>query len=54
MPNASLRAWNGMMPVPGSIVLAQDLLRRLRGDFLDVHAAGGAGDDHRARRPRDR
>ena len=27
MPNASLRAWNGTMPVPGIDVFAQDLLR---------------------------
>ena len=31
-------------------LLAQDLLGFLRRDLLDVHAAGGAGDDDRARR----
>ena len=50
MPNASLRAWNGTMPVPRIDVLAQDLLGVRRRDLLDVHAAGGAGDDDRARR----
>ena len=36
-----------MTPVAGSTVLAQDLFRVRRGNFLDVHAAGGARDDDR-------
>jgi hypothetical protein len=31
-------------------VLAEDLFRFLRRDFLDVHSTGGTGDDDRARR----
>ena len=44
-PNASSRHWYACRPAAGMDVHAEDLLRRVRGDFLDVHAAGGRGDE---------
>ena len=41
-------------PNPGSIGLLQDLLRRFRGHFFDVHAAGGRRHQDGLALPRDR
>ena len=38
-------ACEGCRPAAGLNVHADDLLRRVRGDFLDVHAAGGRRDE---------
>ena len=46
-PRATARAWNGWSPSSGSIGDAEDRLRVLRGDLLDVHAALRGGHDDR-------
>ncbi len=43
MPKASLRAWKGCRPTPGSMVSFRITLGSLGGDLFDFHAAGGRG-----------
>ena len=45
---SELAALIGLQSGRGADVDAQDLLRRVLGDFFDVHAAGGGGDDRHA------
>ena len=47
-PKAELAALVGLQPRGGVDVDAQDFLRLVRGDFLDVHAARGRRDDGHA------
>ena len=47
MPNAELARLERHDADARLDVDADDLLRRLLGDLFDVHAAGGAGHDHR-------